>query len=68
MVMCALVDIFQAKVYRLLGDIEGVKTGIDVILVLSKYCFGNHIEHLRIIFSRLRAAVLKVNVHSAVLG
>ena len=36
MVMCASWDIFQAKVYKLLGDIEGVKTHIDDIIVLSK--------------------------------
>ena len=34
--MCTLGDIFQAKVDKLLGDIEGVKTYIDDILVLIK--------------------------------
>ena len=34
--MCALVDIFQVKVDKLLGDIEGIKTYIDDILVLIK--------------------------------
>ena len=34
--MFALLYIFQAKVDRLLGDIEGAKTYIDYILVLSK--------------------------------
>ena len=37
--MCASGDIFQAKVDKLLGYIEGVRTYIDDILVLSKYCF-----------------------------
>ena len=32
--MCASGDIFQAKVDELIGDIEGVKTHIDDILVL----------------------------------
>ena len=35
--MCAPGGIFQAKAYELLGDIEGVKTYIGDILVLSKY-------------------------------
>ena len=48
--MCTLVYIFQAKVDKLLGDIEGVKTCIDDILVLIKDCFINHIEQLIIIF------------------
>ena len=37
--MCASGDIFQAKVDKLLGDMEGVKTYIDDILVLSKDLF-----------------------------
>ena len=54
--MLASGDIFQAKVEKLLGDIEGVKTYIDDILVLSKDSFENHIDKLMIIFGRLRAA------------
>ena len=34
--MCALGYIFQSKVDELIGDIEGVKTYIDDILVFSK--------------------------------
>ena len=34
--MCASVDIFQANVDKLLGDIEGVKTYINDILFLSQ--------------------------------
>ena len=59
--MCASGDIFQAKLDKLIGDIEGVKTYIDGILVLRKDRFENHIGQLRIIFARLRAAGLKVN-------
>ena len=61
MVMCALVDTFQAKVDKLIIDIEGVKTYIDDILVLIKEIFSNHKEQLKIIFSRLCATDLKVN-------
>ena len=60
--MCASMDIFQAKVNKLLGDIEGVKTYIDDILILSKYSFEKYIEQRRIILGRLRAAGIKVNV------
>ena len=59
--MCALGDIFQAKVDKLIGDVEGVKTYINDILVLSKDCFKEHIDELRIIFGRLRAEGLKFN-------
>ena len=40
--MYDLVDILQAKVYKLLGDIEGVKIYINGILILSRDCFKNH--------------------------
>ena len=59
--MCALGDIFQAKVYKLLGDIEGIKTYTDGLLVLSKDYFTKYIEHLRVIFGRLRTSGLKFN-------
>ena len=59
--MYASVDIFQAKVDKLLGDIEGIKKYIDDLLVLIKERFCNHIEQLRIIFGRFRAAGLNVD-------
>ena len=48
--MCGLGDIFQAKVDDLPGGINGIKTHIDDILVLIKYCFKKHIDQLSIIF------------------
>ena len=59
--MCDSVDISQDKVDDLLGDIGGLKMYINDILFLIKDYFGNHIEHLRMIFSRLRNVGLKVN-------
>ena len=41
--MCASGDIFQAKVDEMFGDIKGVKTYIDYILVLSKERLSKHI-------------------------
>ena len=61
MAMCALVDIFQSKVDKLIVDIKGIKIYINDILVLIKDCFENQIEQLWIIFGRLRATFLKVN-------
>ena len=61
MCMCALGCIFQSKVDKLLGYIEGVKTYIGDIFVLRKGCFRKHIEHLRMIFGILRTAGLKVD-------
>ena len=42
--MCVFSDIFQDKVYDLLGDTKGTKTYIGDILVLSKVSFYKHIE------------------------
>ena len=39
----ALGDIFQDKLYKLLGDIEGDKIYFDDILVLSNKSFSDHI-------------------------
>ena len=61
MVMCALGYNFQSKVENLLGDIKGIETYINDIIVLSKDSFSNHMEKLRIIFGLLRAAGLKDN-------
>ena len=61
-------DIFQAKVDKILGDIEGVKTYIDDIFVLIRDNFEKHIDQLRIIFGRLRAAGLKFNAPKCIFG
>ena len=39
-------DIFQAKTYDLLGDIEGLKAYIDDILVVEKGTFRVHLDKL----------------------
>ena len=68
MVMYDLGDIFQDKVDKLLGYIEVIKTYINNILVLSKESFENYIGQLKIIFSRLRASSLKVNLPKCSFG
>ena len=59
--MCASVYISQEKVDKLLGEIKGVKTYINDILVLSKDILSNNIEQLRIIYCILLSLGLKVN-------
>ena len=66
--MCASGGIFKSKVDELLGNIEGFKTYIDDILVLSKEFFTKNIQQLRIIFGRLRASGLKVNAPKCFFG
>ena len=59
--MCSSGYIFQDKLDELPGDIEGVKTYINDILLLRKEIFSKHIEKLKIIFGILHAASLKFN-------
>ena len=66
--MCTLGDIFQAKIDKILGDIEGVNMYIDDILVLNKDNFEKHMGNPRIIFDRLHAAGLKVNAPKCSFG
>ena len=61
MVMCALGDIFQDKVDKIIGDIEFVNTYTVSILVLSKESFYNHIYYIRVIFSGMLTTGLKFN-------
>ena len=43
-------DIFQAKIYELLGDIEGTRAYMDNILVIKKGTFQEHLLQLEEIF------------------
>jgi Reverse transcriptase (RNA-dependent DNA polymerase). len=58
--MCCSGDVFQAKVDQLLGDIDGVKTYINDILVISKGSFDDHLKQLDTCFKRIQDAGLKV--------
>ena len=66
--MCASVEIFQTKLDKLLGGIEGIKMYIDDILVLRKDSSEIHIDELIIIFSRIRVAVLQFNASKCSFG
>ena len=54
-------DIFQAKIYELLGDIQGTKAYIDDILAINKGTFSEHLEQLEEIFRRCQKANLQLN-------
>ena len=56
-------DIFQTKLYDLLGDTKAVKTYINDILEPGKGGFYLYIDQLRVIFASLGAAGLRFNAH-----
>ena len=66
--MCALEEILQAKVDEVLGDIKGVNTYINDILVLYQKSYSKQIEQLRIVFGELCSAGLKVNAPKCSFG
>ena len=61
-------DIFQAKIYQLLGDIRGVKAYIDDVLVINRNSFDDHLIQLDEIFRRCREANLKINAEKCHFG
>ena len=66
--MWDLVDTFRAKWENLISDIEGLKTYIDNILVLSKDILSKHTEQQRIILGILWSAGLKANANKCSFG
>ena len=60
--------LFQAKIYELLGDIEGTKAYIDDILVVKRGTYKEHLEQLDEIFRRCRKAGLQVNAEKCCFG
>ncbi|GFH56598.1 hypothetical protein CTEN210_13074 [Chaetoceros tenuissimus] len=61
-------DVFQSKIYDLIGDIKGVRTYIDDILCIGTGSFDEHLQQLEEIFQRFQAAGLKVNAPKCSFG
>ena len=61
-------DVFQSKMYNLIGDIEGVRTYINDILCIGKNSFEEHMKQLEEIFRRFLKAGLKVNAAKCSFG
>ena len=60
--------LFQVKAVNILLDIEVLKTSVDNIMVLNKDEFTEDIYYLRVIFSRMCIAGLKVNTTKCSFG
>ena len=59
--MCPSGDISHAKLYEIIGDVEGSKKYINNILILIKDNFTKYLEHIVFIFYMLCNVGLKVN-------
>ncbi len=54
-------DIFQAKMSELMGALEFVRTYLDDLLCITKASLDNHLDHLRLVLTRLQEVGSKVN-------
>ena len=54
-------DIFQAKMSELMVALEFIRTYLDDLLCITKASLDDHLDHLRLVLTRLREAGLKVN-------
>ena len=61
-------DIFQAKIYELLGDIEGTKAYMDDILVIKRGTFEEHLQQLEEVLKRCQRANIKLNAEKCSFG
>ncbi len=54
-------DIFQAKMSELMVALEFVRTYLDDLLCITKASLDDHLDHLRLVLTRLQEVGLKVN-------
>ena len=63
--LCNSPDIFQEKINELFYGIDFIRAYIDDLLITSPSDFDDHLEKLDLIFTRLKAAGLKVNANKS---
>ena len=54
-------DIFQAKMSELMVVVEFIRTYLDDLLCITKASLNDHLDHLRLVFTKLREVGLKIN-------
>ena len=58
-------NIFQAKMSELMVALEFVRAFIDDLLCITKASLEDHLDKLKMVFTRLQDAGLQVNVHKS---
>jgi hypothetical protein len=61
--LCNSPDIFQERTYEIFSDLEYVCVYIDDLLVTSCSTFEEHLQGLKLVFSQLSEAGLKINAN-----
>jgi len=52
---------FQAKMSEVMVTLDFVRTYLDDLLCITKTSLDDHLDHLRLVLTRLREAGLKIN-------
>ena len=59
--LCNSPDIFQEKMNELFNGFEYIRACIDNLLIISNGNFEDHINKVKIVLNKLKAAGLKIN-------
>jgi hypothetical protein len=63
--LCNSPDIFQERMYEIFSDLEYVCVYTDDLLVTSCSTFEEHLQKLKLVFSQVSEAVLKINANKS---
>ena len=59
-------DIFQAKMSEHMVALEFIRTYLDDCLCITKASLDDHLDHLRLVFTRLREVGLKIKAPKSI--
>jgi len=66
--LCNSPDIFQEKMGELMADLESVRAYTDDLIILTKDTWENHLQQLKIVFTRLKGTTLKIHAKKSFFG
>ena len=62
---CNSPDIFQEKMNELFNGLEYVRAYIDDLIIISNGNFGDHLNKVKIVSKKLKAAGFKINTEKS---
>ena len=63
--LCNSPDIFQEKMNELFNDLEYVRAYNDDLLIISNSSFEDHLNKVKIVLKKLKAAGFKINAEKS---